>query len=81
MGGWGWQQAKLEVQVGVCCHQSVRPLVHTRLHLLQGIEERDGHPCNIEDLWLTDGASPAVHYMMKALLRDEQVPLGAAGWS
>lgn len=39
----------------------------------QGIEARDGHPCSIEDLWLTDGASPAVHYMMKALLRDERV--------
>ena len=39
----------------------------------QGIEARDGHPCSIEDLWLTDGASPAVHFMMKALLRDENV--------
>lgn len=42
---------------------------------LQGIEARDGYPCDIDNLWLTDGASPAVHYMMKALLRNEQV-----GW-
>ena len=39
----------------------------------QGIEARDGHPCDIDNLWLTDGASPAVHYMMKALLRNENV--------
>lgn len=40
---------------------------------LQGIEARDGHPCDIDSLWLTDGASPGVHYMMKALLRNEHV--------
>ena len=36
-----------------------------------GIEERDGHPCDIEDLWLTDGASVGCHYLMKTLIRDE----------
>jgi alanine transaminase len=40
--------------------------------ILQGIEARDGHPADIDNLWLTDGASPAVHYMMKSLLRNEQ---------
>ena len=35
-----------------------------------GIEERDGHPCEIEDLWLTDGASMGCHYLMKTLIRD-----------
>jgi hypothetical protein len=40
---------------------------------LQGIEARDGHPCDIDSLWLTDGASPGVHYMMKMLLRNEHV--------
>ena len=50
--------------------------------LPQGIEARDGHPCDIDDLWLTDGASPAVHYLMKALLRNEQARLarGTAPW-
>lgn len=37
----------------------------------QGIAARDGHPCDIDNLWLTDGASPAVHYMMKLLLRND----------
>lgn len=41
--------------------------------MAKGISERDGHPCNHENLWLTDGASPGVHYMMKLLLRNEQV--------
>ena len=34
------------------------------------IARRDGHPCDVEDLFLTDGASPGVHYFMKCLLRD-----------
>ncbi|GFH09772.1 aminotran_1_2 domain-containing protein, partial [Haematococcus lacustris] len=35
------------------------------------IERRDGGiPCSTEDLFLTDGASPAVHYLMDLLLRD-----------
>jgi bifunctional pyridoxal-dependent enzyme with beta-cystathionase and maltose regulon repressor activities len=33
------------------------------------IERRDGHPCDPEDLYLTDGASPAVHYLMLMSLR------------
>jgi DNA-binding transcriptional MocR family regulator len=36
-----------------------------------GIAERDGFPCSADDLWLTDGASVAVHYLMRVLLRDE----------
>lgn len=31
-----------------------------RQHVAKGVEERDGHPCDPEDLWLTDGASVAV---------------------
>ena len=38
---------------------------------LQGIEERDGYPCNPDFLYLTDGASQGVHAMMRLLLRDE----------
>ena len=36
------------------------------------ISRRDGHPCDVEDLFLTDGASPGVHYLMKCLLRDKR---------
>jgi len=37
-----------------------------------GIAERDGFPSNSEDLFLTDGASPAVHMMMQLLIRSEK---------
>ncbi|KAL9304219.1 hypothetical protein ACSQ67_021482 [Phaseolus vulgaris] len=36
-----------------------------------GIEERDGFPCNPDDIFMTDGASPAVHNMMQLLIRSE----------
>ncbi|KAK7294533.1 hypothetical protein RJT34_17422 [Clitoria ternatea] len=36
-----------------------------------GIEERDGFPANSDDIFMTDGASPAVHNMMQLLLRSE----------
>ena len=41
-----------------------------RKMVADGIEKRDGHPCDIEDLWLTDGASVGCHYLMKTLIRD-----------
>lgn len=37
-----------------------------------GIEARDGFPADPNDLFLTDGASPAVHMMMQLLIRSEQ---------
>ena len=37
-----------------------------------GIERRDGHPCNPDDIFMTDGASPGVHYLMDLLIRDGQ---------
>ncbi|TYK19157.1 alanine aminotransferase 2-like isoform X1 [Cucumis melo var. makuwa] len=36
-----------------------------------GIEERDGYPADPNDIFLTDGASPAVHMMMQLLIRSE----------
>jgi alanine transaminase len=35
------------------------------------ISRRDGLACDPEDVFLTDGASPGVHYMMKSLLRSK----------
>lgn len=35
-----------------------------------GIQKRDGHPANSDDIFLTDGASPAVHHILQLLLRD-----------
>lgn len=37
-----------------------------------GIEARDGFPCNPNDIFLTNGASPGVHMMMQLLIRSEQ---------
>nr|KYP43628.1 Alanine aminotransferase 2 [Cajanus cajan] len=36
-----------------------------------GISERDGFPANPDDIFMTDGASPAVHNMMQLLIRSE----------
>ncbi|XP_030468520.1 alanine aminotransferase 2-like [Syzygium oleosum] len=36
-----------------------------------GIEARDGFPADPNDIFLTDGASPAVHMMMQLLTRSE----------
>lgn len=40
--------------------------------IASGIEARDGFPASANDIFLTDGASPAVHMMMQLLLRSEQ---------
>ncbi|KAL6010561.1 hypothetical protein ACLOJK_000995 [Asimina triloba] len=37
-----------------------------------GIADRDGFPSSADDIFLTDGASPAVHMMMQLLLRSEK---------
>ncbi|XP_029123827.1 alanine aminotransferase 2 isoform X2 [Elaeis guineensis] len=37
-----------------------------------GIAARDGFPANADDIFLTDGASPAVHMMMQLLIRSEK---------
>ncbi|XP_026663405.2 alanine aminotransferase 2-like [Phoenix dactylifera] len=37
-----------------------------------GITARDGFPANADDIFLTDGASPAVHMMMQLLIRSEK---------
>ncbi|CAL5371687.1 unnamed protein product [Camellia sinensis] len=37
-----------------------------------GIEERDGFPTDPNDIFLTDGASPAVHMMMQLLIKSEE---------
>ncbi|CAH9088690.1 unnamed protein product [Cuscuta europaea] len=39
--------------------------------IASGIEARDGFPANPNDLFLTDGASPAVHMMMQLLISSE----------
>ncbi|KAK1279904.1 hypothetical protein QJS04_geneDACA004831 [Acorus gramineus] len=40
--------------------------------IAEGIAARDGFPANGDDIFLTDGASPAVHMMMQLLIRSEK---------
>jgi DNA-binding transcriptional MocR family regulator len=56
--------------------------------IAKGIEERDGFPADPEDIFMTDGASLAVHGMLKMLIRGSgdawlvpipQYPLYSAG--
>lgn len=42
-----------------------------RRHVAEGIEARDGFPCDTDNLWLTDGASATVNYLMRILIRDQ----------
>ncbi|XP_072991936.1 alanine aminotransferase 2-like [Typha latifolia] len=40
--------------------------------IAEGIAVRDGFPANADDIFLTDGASPAVHMMMQLLISCEK---------
>jgi alanine transaminase len=40
--------------------------------IVAGIEARDGFPADPNDIFLTDGASPAVHMMMQLLISSEK---------
>jgi alanine transaminase len=42
-----------------------------RDEIAAGIEARDGFPADPNDIFLTDGASPAVHMMMQLLIRSK----------
>lgn len=39
---------------------------------MQGIKERDGHDCHVDDLYLTEGASGAVKNILQILIRNEK---------
>ena len=55
---------------GTGAYSESKGVAFLREMVAAGIEKRDGHPCSIEDLWLTDGASVGCHYLMKTLIRD-----------
>ena len=55
---------------GTGAYSESKGVAFLREMVAAGIEKRDGHPCDIEDLWLTDGASVGCHYLMKTLIRD-----------
>ena len=56
---------------GTGAYSESKGVAALRQMVADGIEARDGgHKCHVEDLWLTDGASVACHYIMKTLIRD-----------
>ncbi|KAK9906640.1 hypothetical protein WJX75_005366 [Coccomyxa subellipsoidea] len=56
---------------GTGAYSDSRGAMVLRKDIAKGIEERDGYPCDPDNLFLTDGASQGVHAMMRMLLRDE----------
>ena len=55
---------------GTGAYSESKGVAFLREMVAAGIEKRDGHPCDVDDLWLTDGASVGCHYLMKTLIRD-----------
>ncbi|CAL5326753.1 unnamed protein product [Camellia sinensis] len=58
-----WTKVKHRVYLGI---KGLRDTIAA------GIEERDGFPTDPNDIFLTDGASPAVHMMMQLLIKSEE---------
>jgi len=56
---------------GTGAYSESKGVAFLREMVAAGIEKRDGHPCDINDLWLTDGASVGCHFLMRTLIRDE----------
>jgi alanine transaminase len=62
-----------EIPGGVGAYSDSAGALVLRRQIAAAIARRDGGvPCDPDDLFLTDGASPAVHYAMEMLVRDEK---------
>lgn len=60
---------------GTGAYSESKGVAALRQMVANGIEARDGgHKCDIDDLWLTDGASVACHYIMKTLISTTTTP-------
>ena len=73
---------------GTGAYSHSQGVAHLRGLVAEAMERRDGHPCDPNDIFMTDGASAGVHLVMKVLIRDEadalltpipQYPLYSAG--
>eukprot|EP00245_Coleochaete_scutata_P011284 TRINITY_DN4160_c0_g2_i2.p1 TRINITY_DN4160_c0_g2~~TRINITY_DN4160_c0_g2_i2.p1 ORF type:complete len:538 (-),score=104.19 TRINITY_DN4160_c0_g2_i2:128-1741(-) len=65
------QRLIAEIPGGTGAYSHSQGLPICRKDIAAGIQARDGHPANADDIFITDGASPAVHMMMTMLIRDE----------
>jgi alanine transaminase len=59
------------IQGGTGAYSESKGALVCREHVAKGIEKRDGHPCSTDDLWLVDGASAAVNYILQILIRND----------
>eukprot|EP00245_Coleochaete_scutata_P011282 TRINITY_DN4160_c0_g1_i1.p1 TRINITY_DN4160_c0_g1~~TRINITY_DN4160_c0_g1_i1.p1 ORF type:complete len:537 (-),score=86.64 TRINITY_DN4160_c0_g1_i1:994-2451(-) len=57
---------------GVGAYSDSRGLVGVRKEVAAFIERRDGFPADPERIFLTDGASKGVHYLLQAAIRSEK---------
>eukprot|EP00878_Enallax_costatus_P033859 GHUV01037435.1.p1 GENE.GHUV01037435.1~~GHUV01037435.1.p1 ORF type:complete len:496 (+),score=103.97 GHUV01037435.1:60-1547(+) len=58
-----------DIPGGVGAYSDSAGALVLRKQIAEALERRDGFPANPEEIYLTDGASPAVHYMMEMLIR------------
>ncbi len=60
------------VSVGAGAYSNSRGERTVRGHVAEFISERDGFACDMEDVFLTDGASAGVVKILQCLIRDEK---------
>jgi len=51
------------------CYTHSQGALVLRKEIAKGIEARDGYPCDVNTLFMTDGATPCVHSALKLLIR------------
>jgi aspartate/methionine/tyrosine aminotransferase len=56
---------------GTGAYSDTKGALICRQQVAAGIERRDGFPCDPDDLFLTNGASTGVHYIIFSILRNE----------
>ncbi|WIA15264.1 hypothetical protein OEZ86_003901 [Tetradesmus obliquus] len=61
-----------DIPGGVGAYSDSAGALVLRKQIAAAIERRDGYPASPDEIYLTDGASPAVHYMMEMLMRSGQ---------
>lgn len=78
---------KSNIPGGLGSYSNSKGIAHIRQNVAKFIENRDGYPANADHVFLTDGASPGIKYVMKMMtydsssafmLPDPQYPLYSA---
>jgi len=59
------------IRGGTGAYSESKGALFLRQGVARSIEKRDGYPCDPDNIFLTDGASAAVHYMTRILLRNK----------